>query len=111
MLLATGGLKPPSQYGKKGADIVCGEAQHLAIGANFGGPGLGLFAVRFNEANKNDVRATPGRFVGKAKDNAGRDCLVMVMSTREQHIRRDKATSNICSNQAFVATIAGRRHP
>lgn len=107
MLLATGGLKPPSQYGRKGADIVCGEAQHLAIGANFGGPGLGIFGVRFNDGTKNDVRATPGRYVGKAKDNAGRDCLVMVMSTREQHIRRDKATSNICSNQAFVATIAG----
>jgi glycine dehydrogenase len=47
---------------------------------------------------------TPGRFVGKAKDNAGRDCIVMVMSTAEQHIRKDKATSNICSNQAFIAT-------
>ena len=107
MLLATGGLKPPARYGRKGADILCGEAQHLAIGANFGGPGLGLFAVRFGDANRNDVRSTPGRFVGKAKDSAGRECLVMVMSTREQHIRRDKATSNICSNQAFIATLAG----
>ncbi len=107
MLLATGGLKAPSAYGRKGADILCGEAQHLAIGANFGGPGLGLFAVRHNAETKGDVRATPGRFVGKAKDSAGRDCLVMVLSTREQHIRRDKATSNICSNQAFIATLAG----
>jgi len=107
MLLATGGLKPPSAYGRKGADILVGEAQHLAIGANFGGPGLGLFAVRHNAEVRNDVRATPGRFVGKAKDAAGRDCLVMVLSTREQHIRRDKATSNICSNQAFIATLAG----
>ncbi len=107
MLLATGGLKAPAQYGRKGADILVGEGQHLAIGANFGGPGLGIFAVRHNADKKNEVRETPGRFVGKAKDNAGRDCIVMVMSTREQHIRKDKATSNICSNQAFIATIAG----
>lgn len=107
MLLATGGLKPPSAYGRRGADIVVGEGQHLAIGPNFGGPGLGLFAVRHNAEKKNEVRETPGRFVGKAKDGSGRDCIVMVMSTREQHIRKDKATSNICSNQAFIATIAG----
>ena len=107
MLLATGGLKPPAQYGRKGADIIVGEGQHLAIGANFGGPGLGIFAVRHNAEQKNEVRETPGRFVGKAKDNAGRDCIVMVMATREQHIRKDKATSNICSNQAFIATVAG----
>ena len=107
MLLATGGLKPPSAYGRAGADILVGEGQHLAIGPNFGGPGLGVFAVRHNAEKKNEVRETPGRFVGKAKDNAGRDCIVMVMSTREQHIRKDKATSNICSNQAFIATIAG----
>lgn len=107
ILLAEGGLKPPSQYGDKGADILVGEAQHLAIGPNFGGPGLGLFGVRHNDEVKNHVRATPGRFVGQAKDNAGRDCCVMVMSTREQHIRKDKATSNICSNQAFISTLAG----
>lgn len=107
MLLATGGLKAPAHYGRQGADIIVGEGQHLAIGANFGGPGLGIFAVRHNSEKKNEVRETPGRFVGKAKDNAGRDCIVMVMSTREQHIRKDKATSNICSNQAFIATIAG----
>lgn len=107
MLLATGGLKAPAHYGRQGADIIVGEGQHLAIGANFGGPGLGIFAVRYHAEKKNEVRETPGRFVGKAKDNAGRDCIVMVMSTREQHIRKDKATSNICSNQAFIATIAG----
>ena len=107
MLLATGGLKAPAHYGDHGADIIVGEGQHLAIGANFGGPGLGVFAVRYNANQKNTVRETPGRFVGRAKDNAGRDCIVMVMSTREQHIRKDKATSNICSNQAFIATIAG----
>lgn len=107
MLLATGGLKPPTTFGEKGADMLVGEAQHLAIGPNFGGPGLGLFGVRHNDEVKNTIRQTPGRYVGKAKDLEGRDCLVMVLSTREQHIRKDKATSNICSNQAFLATIAG----
>ncbi|GBL42894.1 probable glycine dehydrogenase (decarboxylating) subunit 1 [Verrucomicrobiota bacterium] len=71
MLLATGGLKAPADYGRQGADILVGEGQHLAIGANFGGPGLGIFAVRHNAERKNEVRETPGRFVGKAKDNAG----------------------------------------
>ncbi len=107
MLLGTGGLKPPTAYGETGADIVVGEAQHLALSPNFGGPGLGLFAVRHNSEISNHVRATPGRYVGKAKDGEGRDCRVAVMSTREQHIRKDKATSNICSNQAFIATVAG----
>lgn len=109
ILFATGGLKPPALWGSKGhgADILVGEGQHLAIGPNFGGPGLGVFAVRHNKDVKNDIRATPGRFVGKAHDLAGRDCCVMVLSTREQHIRKDKATSNICSNQAFLATLVG----
>ncbi|MGA2052989.1 MAG: aminomethyl-transferring glycine dehydrogenase subunit GcvPB [Opitutales bacterium] len=109
ILFATGGLKPPADWGTKGhgADLLVGEGQHLAIGPNFGGPGLGVFAVRHNATVKNDVRATPGRFVGKARDLAGRECCVMVLSTREQHIRKEKATSNICSNQAFLATLAG----
>lgn len=106
-LLGTGGLKPPSQFGSNGVDMIVGEAQHLAIAPNFGGPGLGLFGVRHNEQQKNLIRQTPGRYVGKGKDMAGRECLLMVLSTREQHIRKDKATSNICSNQAFLATIAG----
>src|SRR5690606_18543735 len=79
----------------------------LAIAPNFGGPGLGVFGVRHNDSVRNDIRQTPGRYVGRAKDLAGRDALVMVLSTREQHIRKDKATSNICSNQAFLATLAG----
>lgn len=109
ILYATGGLKPAAQWGSNGhgTDILVGEGQHLAIGPNFGGPGLGVFAVRHNQQVKNDIRATPGRFVGKAHDLAGRDCCVMVLSTREQHIRKDKATSNICSNQAFLATLVG----
>ena len=107
MLLGTGGLKPPTAFGTRGVDMIVGEAQHMAIGPNFGGPGLGLFGVRYNSSSRNAIRQTPGRYVGKARDLAGRDCLVMVLSTREQHIRKDKATSNICSNQAFLATIAG----
>lgn len=107
ILLGTGGLKPPTEFGQSGVDMIVGDAHHLAIGPNFGGPGLGLFGVRYSESGRNAVRQTPGRFVGKAKDIAGRECRVMVLSTREQHIRKDKATSNICSNQAYLATIAG----
>jgi glycine dehydrogenase len=109
MLLATEGLIPPSEFGsnKQGAHMIVGEGQHLAIAPNFGGPGLGIFGIRYNEKNKNDIRSTAGRFIGKAKDADGKECLCMVLSTREQHIRREKATSNICSNQSFIATIAG----
>ena len=107
MLLASGGLKEPSQFGKKGANMIVAEGQHLAIGPNFGGPGLGIFAIRYNETNKNDIRATAGRFIGKGKDANGNTALCMVLSTREQHIRREKANSNICSNESFIATLAG----
>lgn len=109
ILLAKGGLKKPSEYGanKNGTTMIVAEGQHLCLDANFGGPGLGIFGIRFNDANKNDIRATAGRYVGKAIDADGKECLCMVLSTREQHIRREKATSNICSNQSFVATIAG----
>jgi glycine dehydrogenase len=107
MLLGPGGLKAPSEFGAQGVDIIVGEAQHLALAANFGGPGLGLFGVRFSAKERTGVRAAPGRFIGKAKDCSGRECRVGVLSTREQHIRKDKATSNICSNQAFVATLVG----
>ncbi|MEK9772623.1 MAG: aminomethyl-transferring glycine dehydrogenase subunit GcvPB [Opitutae bacterium] len=107
MLLASGGLKPPTEFGTCGVDFIAGEAQHLAIPPSFGGPGLGLFGCRHNEKTKRDLRNTPGRYIGRAKDSQGRDCFVMVLSTREQHIRKEKATSNVCSNQAFLATIAG----
>ncbi len=109
MLLATGGLKKPSEFGnnKEGCDIIVGEGQHLAIGPNCGGPGLGIFGIRFNEKNKTSIRSTAGRYVGKGKDEQGNPALCMVLSTREQHIRREKATSNICSNQSFVASLAG----
>ena len=106
-LLGEGGLKPPTEFGKHGVDFIAGDAQHLAIPPNFGGPGLGIFGCRHNESKKSDLRSTPGRYVGKAKDINGRDCHVMVLSTREQHIRKEKATSNVCSNQAFLSTLAG----
>ena len=103
------GLKKPTLFGKEkqGVDIIIGEGQHLAIGPNFGGPGLGIFGVRYNQKNKMDIRSTPGRYVGKTIDANGDLCLCMVLSTREQHIRRDKATSNICSNQSFLASLVG----
>jgi len=107
ILLATGCLKQPSLFGETGTDMIVGEGQHLAIGPNFGGPGLGIFGVRHNATSKNTIRQTPGRYIGKGRDNEDRDCRVMILSTREQHIRKDKATSNICSNQAFLATLAG----
>ncbi len=107
ILLGPGGLKPPSEFAELGADIIVGEAHHLALAPNFGGPGLGLFGVRFSPQERNGVRAAPGRFIGMARDCSGRECRVGVLSTREQHIRKDKATSNICSNQAFIATLVG----
>ncbi len=107
LLIVTGGLRPPSLFGHNGCDIIVGEGQHLAIAPNFGGPGLGIFGVRHNAESRNILRATPGRFVGKTTDFAGREAFVQVLSTREQHIRKDKATSNICSNQAFLATMVG----
>ena len=106
-MLGEGGLKPPVEFGRSGADFIAGDAQHLAIPPNFGGPGLGIFGCRHNDENKSDLRNTPGRYIGQAKDLNGRDCHVMVLSTREQHIRKEKATSNVCSNQAFLATLAG----
>jgi glycine dehydrogenase len=107
MTIARGALKPPAAFGKRGASMFVAEGQHLAIAPNFSGPGLGIFGIRFNPENKNDIRQTAGRFVGKGKDVAGRDAFAIVLSTREQHIRRDKATSNICSNQSYLATLAG----
>jgi glycine dehydrogenase len=107
--LANNGLLPPAKWGSdaEGCTMIVGEGQHLCLAPNMGGPGLGIFGIRYNEKNKNAIRSTAGRYVGKAKDEKGQDCLAMVLSTREQHIRREKATSNICSNQSFVASIAG----
>lgn len=109
MLLGHGGLKAPAKFGTsaQGSDMVVAEGQHLAIGPNFGGPGLGIFGIRYNSQDKISIRSTAGRYVGKTVDLKGRECKALILSTREQHIRREKATSNICSNQSFVATAAG----
>lgn len=107
--LANSGLKEPAAWGShaQGADLLVAEGQSLALDLNFGGPGLGIFGVRYNEKNKNAIRSTAGRFIGKTVDQFGNECKSIILSTREQHIRREKATSNICSNQSFVASLAG----
>ena len=94
-------LRPPGEWGETGADIVCGDGQPLGVPLSSGGPYFGFLCCR-----EKFVRQMPGRLIGRTTDLDGRTGYTLTLQAREQHIRRSKATSNICTNQGLLVTAA-----
>lgn len=99
--LAMSIIKPPGDWGREGADFSCGEGQPLGVPMASGGPYFGFLCCK-----KEFIRQLPGRIVGLTKDTEGKDGFTLTLQAREQHIRRSKATSNICTNQGLLVTAA-----